>query len=655
MNNHLVLDLEWSVHNTVGSNKGSAFCSDNFVVLAGTLYEGVTTVTPTISTVIEFINGYSGTLVGNNFKSDIHHLRKNGFRFREFVARGGKIFSCDIAEYVLTAQEAKFASLDELSLKYGGTLKDSRLKELWDAGVQTEDMDQEMLASYLEGDLLNTEIVYKAQVEAAKKSGQTPLIEAMMDAALAVAEIEWNGMPVDLKELDIQTERLRGLRLTAIGDCGAEVAKVAPEGIPPHAWNLNSNQQLSALFFGGTIKWDESVPCGTFKSGLRAGHPKFKKEGRSVILNKRFEPEDNWKTAKDGVYSVADSVLEALEARGSDLAKALRRFRELDKEYSTYAENLPKLIHSDGRVHQNLHQTSTNTGRLSASEPNLQNQPTGSEIKRVFGSRYEDGRLVSLDFKQIEVVIAAWDSGDPQMIADVVAGRDAHEETGKVAFPGQTMTKTQKREVKGVNFGKCIYGGGTQTVHLQTGVPKDIIETVAKAFFGRYPRFREWQNELLQQIDQTAFYAGDRTKEGAPARRAYYTTQTGRKYLFVEETPPEWLKARGVEVSFNPPKIKNNRVQGTATGDIVPLVLGRMFRLMCKGPMGKVARLVNTIHDNIVADCRTPEDAKWVGKHLQIEAERAPEVLKEVFGFEFPLPLRVTVATGSNWYEVDQE
>ena len=633
--------------NAVGGNKGSAFCPDNYVVLGGLLEDGVTSISPGAGEIVKRIKApYVGTLVGNNFKSDIHHLRQKGWGFREFVARGGTIWSCDIAEYVLTAQEHKFPSLDDMALKYGGTLKDTRLKELWDAGVQTEDMDKDMLGSYLEGDLLNTEKVYLAQLEAAKKSGQLPLIEAMMEAALAVAEIEWNGMPVDLRELDTQTVRLNGLRaeaaVAALGHLDALSA--------PTPWNLNSNAQISAALFGGTIKWDEKVEAGVFKGGQKAGQPKFKKEERSLTLPRQYEPEAHWETAKEGVWSVADNVLEALAARGSGLARDLRKYRELDKEYGTYAESLPGLIFPDGRVHPNLHQTSTNTGRMSSSEPNLQNQPTGSEIKRVFGSRFPEGKLLSLDFKQLEVVALAFLSGDRQLMEDLRGGKDLHNAVGESVFPGRTMTKEERRTVKTVVFG-LAYGGGAKTLALQAGIPQELAQQVIETFYCRYPEVKEYHERVVREVEEKAHYAGDRTGTGQPCRRSYLAGPTGRKYLFVENDSPDWCRT---PVNFIPTKPKNYPVQGLATGDIVPLVLGKIFRFLCKH-QGDKARLVNTIHDSIVVDCENEYTAQYMEIKLKKIAESSPEFLRETFGIAFDLPLTVSTDTGTNWYEVDQE
>ena len=649
---YVIIDAETTVKNTVGGNKASPFCPDNYVVLLGMLKDGCTATSPASKDILDQLIGFSGTLVGNNFKFDLHWIRKCGFGFREFVARGGKIWSVDIAEYVLTGQEHKFASLDNLSLKYGGTLKDTRLKELWDAGVQTEEMDLEMLRDYLEADLLNTEIVYKAQLEAAKKSGQMPLIEAMMDAALAVAEIEWNGMPVDLKELEKQTKRLEGLRSDA-----QETALFAAYGamggmvVPGPALNLNSAKQMSALLFGGVIEWVDKVPDGVFKTGARAGQPKFKKTPQNAIIPPVFVPEEHWKTATPGVFSVADNVLEALEARGSDLARELRKYRGLAKEYGTYAEGLPKLIHADGKVHQNKHQTSTNTGRMSSSEPNLENQPTGSEIKRIFGSRYENGILLSLDFKQLEVIALAFLSGDRRLIADLKAGKDMHNAVGEVVFPGKTMTKEERRTVKTVVFG-LAYGGGAKTLSQQAGITQELAQQVIETFYCRYPEVRDFHTNMLRKVEEGAFYAADRTAGGSPARRSYLDSPTGRRYLFIENDAPDWCRQR---INFVPTKPKNYPVQGLATGDIVPLVVGRIFRRLCAIGLGTECRLINTIHDSIVFDCKDETTAKAMSSVAKSWAERAPEYLQETFGFEFPLPLSVSSSIGANWYEVDQE
>ena len=646
---HIVLDLETTVKNAVGSNKGSAFCPENFVVLGGTLQDGVVNIRPGAKEIAYLLNDFTGLLVGQNLKFDLHWLRREGFNFRAFVGRGGKIWSCDIAEYVLSAQESKFASLDDLAPKYGGTLKDNRIKELWDAGVGTEAMDADMLAEYLKNDLLNTEKVYLGQVEAATKSGQLPLIEAMMEAALAVAEIEWNGMPIDLGELDTQTVRLFNAREGAMD---AVLRELPPEVLS--ILNIGSPKQVSAILFGGTITYDEKVGAGTFKTGPKAGQPKFKNEERSIVLPRLFEPEPHWQTKTPGVYSVADDVLEALAARGSEFAKALRTYRELDKEYSTYAESLPGLIYPDGNVHPNLHQTSTNTGRLSSSEPNLQNQPTGSEIKRVFKSRFPNGRLVSLDFKQLEVIVLAYLSGDRKLREDILNGVDIHNATGTVVFPGRDMTKAERRTVKTVVFG-LAYGGGAKTLAQQASISERLASDVITAFYSRYPEVKEYHQRVVREVEEKAEYAGDRVG-GTPCRRSYLTGPTGRKYLFVEGLAPEEIRHKlRNPINFTPTKPKNYPVQGLATGDIVPMVLGHIFRTLCARPWKEKVRVVNTIHDSIVLDCEGEDRAEAASRAIQGWAQEAPALLRERFGIEFDLPLLVECSIGSTWYEVDQE
>jgi len=246
-------------------------------------------------------------------------------------------------------------------------------------------------------------------------------------------------------------------------------------------------------------------------------------------------------------------------------------------------------------------------------------------------------------------VVLAFLSGDRQLIKDLQAGRDMHNAVGEVVFPGKTMTKEERRTVKTVVFGLC-YGGGAKTLSIQAGITQDLAQQVIETFYCRYPEVREYHERVVREVEENAFYAGDRTTNGQPCRRSFLAGPTGRKYLFVENDAPDWCRT---PVNFIPTKPKNYPVQGFATGDIVPLVLGKMFRALCRS-QGRV-RLVNTIHDSIVLDCEDFCAASWAKVFVKQMAEAAPEYLKETFGIEFNLPLSVSVTTGRSWYEVDQE
>lgn len=616
----MILDVETTIKSPIGM-KASPYWPENRIVLYG--FEGG--VSETMPPIDDFV-------VGQNLKFDLAHLRKAGWDFYGWLNDGGRIYDTMIAEYLITAQEAKFASLDQLATKYGGTLKDSKIKDYWESGVQTEDIPHEELSEYLWADIENTRLVWENQ----KAYG--PLIDTQMDAALAVHEMEYNGMKVDLKRLQeiqgkLKTERDRLHKI--LTDKLQVLAPQVPE------LNINSGDHLSACLFGGWIRWTEKEPNGYFKSGKRIGQPKFKNVPHEVHLKGVYVARDSWETAKHGVYSTAVEVLEELD---TPFTRKLLEYRKVQKEYSTYAEKLPTMIYPDGCIHHTLHQVSTSTGRLSSAKPNMQNWPSESEVKAIFISRFKGGKIVIFDFKQMEVIALAFLSGDDQLIQDVLDGKDIHIETGKVVFGDRPMTKDERRIVKTVNFG-LAYGGGAKVLALQAKIEEEMAKRIIEAFYERYPDVYGWQQENIHLVEEGGDFQGDYLK-GKPIRRAYLESVTGRKYLFTETFAPQWMNK---PFSFSPTEIKNYPVQGLATGDIVPMMTGRLLRELTNRRFK--AKLVNQVHDSIILDVPEKELDKVVecGK-LVLESS----CFEEVFGVPF-LPLKVSIGIGDNWLEADKE
>lgn len=615
-----VFDAETSVKSPIGS-KASPYWPENKGVLYG--QNGVVSTTlPTIGKLI----------VGQNLKFDLAYLRKGGWDFYGWLNDGGRVYDTMIAEYLITAQESKFASLDKLSEKYGGTLKDDKIKAYWDAGVQTEDIPVEELTEYLLGDLENTRIVWERQ------NATGPLIDTQMDALLAVHEMEYNGMKVDLKKLKEIQNRLKLER--------DRLHKIITDKLQAHYpqvpdININSGDQLSACLFGGVIKWTEKEQDGYYKSGKRVGQPKFRNIHKEVELKGVYEPKPEWATSKDNVFSTAEAVLEEI---GTAFTSKLLEYRKVQKEYSTYAEKLPTMIYPDGCVHHTIHQVSTNTGRLSSAKPNMQNWPSDSEVKAIFVSRFKGGKIVTFDFKQMEVIALAFLSGDEQLIQDVLEGRDIHNETGKVVFGDRPMTKDERRIVKTVNFG-LAYGGGAKVLALQAKIEEELAKQIIEAFYHRYPDVHGWQQENIHLVEDNAEFSGDYLK-GKPIRRSYLDSVTGRKYLFTETFAPEWMNK---PFSFSPTEIKNYPVQGLATGDIVPMMMGRLLRELVR--RGLKAKLVNQVHDSILLDVPQEElDTVVECGKMVLESN----CFEEVFGVPF-LPLKVSIGIGDNWLEADKE
>ena len=373
---YLVIDIETTTKNrgedAIGTNKASPFHPENEMVLIGCkdgsgLRVGNSHVCYPIK---DFL------LVGQNIKFDMLYLYRS-MSWRSWSA-SGVIWDTQLAEYLLTGQQSKYASLDKLAAKYGGTLKDEKIKEYWDHGIDTEDIPKKELEEYLKSDVVNTEIVFRKQYEQAEKLGMLPLIESQMEALLATIEMEWNGMHFDIekgweqgKEVNKQLEEAKALLITTMKKRGL---------IDP---NPSSNDHCSLFLFGGKQKYKTSEPTHPpdhdlyrYKTGARAGEIRTRIVEKHKNIRKWIRPKPEWAASKDGFWSTSDEVLsEILKGReGRAAADLLRVYRELEKDLKTYYVGYAKLFWpNDQKIHASFNHTATNTGRLSSSKPNFQN------------------------------------------------------------------------------------------------------------------------------------------------------------------------------------------------------------------------------------------------------------------------------------------
>lgn len=381
--NFKIIDLETSIKNrgksAIGSNKASPFCIENQVCWTG-ITDSVGYVHTTRESSIS-IAEETKLLVGANIKFDLLYLMRNQ-DFREWM-RKGRIWDVQLAEYLLTGQEHLWAKLDDLAIKYGGTVKDDRLKELWNNDVDTENIDPDIIVPYLRSDVINTEIVFKNQLSLAQELGMMPLMWAQMDALLATTEMEFNGMKFN-KDACIADSVIIAEAVYKLGrdlEDILESSHVNPEG---ESANPNSAKQVSAFLFGGTVvdKVPEPVLSETgepvvYKSGKRKG------EVRTVLRSRERRvrgigaiPNADWETSKKGVYQVNDKVLKTLLKNGysyKNFILKLLRLRSMSKDLKTYFKGYSDLTWPDGFIHPNFNHCATATGRLSHSAPNLGN------------------------------------------------------------------------------------------------------------------------------------------------------------------------------------------------------------------------------------------------------------------------------------------
>jgi len=342
-------------------------------------------------------------LVGLNIKFDLlYALREpaNHTAWMKWVSNGGTVWDCQLAEYLLEgmAPTEHMLSMDEIAPRYGGNTKYNEVKDLWDAGVETYDIDPDLLRRYLcggdgeHGDIGNTEVIFLAQLKRAKANGQLKSILLNMGSLICTTEMELNGMAVDV-ELGMQ----QAAKVASdLADLTVELTKHLPDDLP-FDFKWTSGTQKSALIFGGTVKYEKRMPilkedgtqayvqkkveafympdgtfkpveewdaeatfmggCGagsvsvpiTYTSGKNKGEyktkqitvddlekPKSRMEAFTYTFPRITEPKKQWAGSREGVYSTAAEVIKALANRGIPFLENLGKVEGLAKDLGTY-------------------------------------------------------------------------------------------------------------------------------------------------------------------------------------------------------------------------------------------------------------------------------------------------------------------------------
>lgn len=496
MGRYLVFDLETQTHRSY-KRTANPFDPRNYVVARGWKLQG----DPRNSWAyyraknnsVLYIPDDVTLLIGFNIKFDLMYELVNGNEsLHRFFKRGGRIWDCQYAEYLLKGhvEAVQMVALDDIIESYGGRKKIDEVKALWEAGVQTSDIQEDLLIDYLvgrededrnSGDIGNTELIFLGQIKLALAQSQMKMIQDRMDGLCSTTYMEYAGIKVDTAE---GARRLKVLSAD-LDAKEAELAQFIPE--TPFEFNWNSNIHKSCLIFGGTVKYsvqdtyiDEATgelarykakethyvhadgsthptePGVKYLSGKRKGEYKTKQvevrgelkvkyQDRLFKLDGYTEPKDAWKGALlDGaggpVYSGDSDVMDELATRNIPFLKTLTSKLSLDKEIGTYYVRYdPKkkeyvgmltcVNPADCILHHNLNHTSTITSRLSANNPNLQNIPRAdkSEVKKMFVSRFgADGVMLEADYSQLEVVVQGVLTDDPQLCQDLRDKVDFH-------------------------------------------------------------------------------------------------------------------------------------------------------------------------------------------------------------------------------------
>lgn len=501
----------------------------------------------------------------------------------------GVVFDPMIASYVLNPENNH--SLSELTQRYLGlTIKS--YESVVPKGKTIGDVDIPVIADYCGMQVYATfQLVGKLQEELKPVPKlETLLREIELPLEPVLAEMEEVGIRVDadyLKELSQKLEQ----DLKAIEEKAYEAAG--------DKFNLGSPKQLSQLLFE--------------KLNLD------KKKSRKIASG----------------YSTDAATLEKLQG-DHPVVDAILESRTLSKLKSTYVDALPQLMDKNQRVHTDFNQTATATGRLSSSNPNLQNIPIRTEFSRRIRKAFlpESGwLLVSADYSQIELRILAHLSQEPVLVEAYQNNQDIHTVTAKIVFEKEDITPDERRIAKTINFG-VIYGMGAMRFSRSTGIKKAVASDFIEKFNTRYAKVFDY----LERMKREAIAKG--YVETIKGRRRYFNFEGGSLRAFKGSNPDEVDLAKLKNMGQNDAQLlraaANAPIQGSSA-DIIKIAMVKLHEVL----RNYQARLLLQVHDELVFEVPHSE---W--KELQ------PKI-KETMENALPLsvPLVVDVHVGENWME----
>ena len=337
-----------------------------------------------------------------------------------------------------------------------------------------------------------------------------------------------------------------------------------------------------------------------------------------VILFEKMGIKGGKKT-KTG-YSTAADILDKL-APDHAIVKDILEYRQLTKLKSTYADGLFQVIAKDGRIHSTFNQTITATGRISSTEPNLQNIPVRMELGRLIRKVFvpEEGYVfLDADYSQIELRVLAHMSGDEKLIQAYTEAQDIHRLTASEVFhvPFDQVTDLQRRNAKAVNFG-IVYGISSFGLSQDLSITRKEASEYIEKYFESYPRIKGFLDGLVEEGKE----------------KGYVTTMFGRRRPI-----PELKSSNFMQRSFGERVAMNSPIQGTAA-DIIKIAMNRVYRRLKEENLK--SRLVLQVHDELLIETYK-EEIEEVSAILREEMKGAAKLAVE---------LDVDMHQGNNWYE----
>lgn len=509
--------------------------------------------------------------IGHDVKKDIRFLRSYGYD--GFAAE----FDTAIGAYILNATGSSY-EYDDIAAAFLNETYPSQ-EEVFGKGRTKKAFAALPEAERTAYGARQAEIFFRArkvmEERLAENEQKSLFYDMEMPLIYVLADMEKYGIKVDKAALLAYQKRL-GESLDGMEE---EIYALAGE-----KFNINSPKQLGVILFE--------------KLGLKGG-----------------------KKTKTG-YSTAADVLEKLRT-AHPIVERILHYRQLAKLKSTYADGLLAVMDAETeKIYSTFNQTITATGRISSTEPNLQNIPVrlelGRELRKIFIPESAEFCFLDADYSQIELRVLAHISGDESLIAAFKSNQDIHRMTASQVFhvPFDEVTPLQRSNAKAVNFG-IIYGKGAFSLGQDLGISRKEAEEYINAYFARYPKIKTFMEDTIK----------NGTKNG------YVSTLWNRRRNMPELQSSNFMqRAAGERAAMNMP------IQGTAA-DIIKLAMIKVHRALQEG--GYRSRLILQVHDELLIEAYK-EEKDAVAKILKENMEHAADLL---------VPLDVDVHEGASWFE----
>ncbi len=511
--------------------------------------------------------------VGQNLKYDVLVLRKCGIEVK------GTFFDTMVAHYLFEPETRhNMDVMAENFLNYTTVSIESLIGKKGAKQGSMRDVEPEKIAEYAGEDADITWQLRKAFDPLIKEKKldklfyevETPLIKVL-------ADMEYEGIKVDKDVLKELSESMAKDSLVL----EKEIYELA--GV---TFNIGSPKQLGEVLFD------------------------------------KLKLVDKPKKTKTGQYATGEEILSELADAHPIMGKILD-YREIQKLKSTYIDALPELIHPiDGRVHTSYNQTVAATGRLSSTNPNLQNIPVrtekGREIRKAFVPRNEDYILMAADYSQIELRIMAAFAKDESMIDAFANGRDIHATTASKVFnvPLDEVDSDMRRKAKTANFG-IIYGISAFGLSQRLAIPRKEAAEIIDAYFTEFPGVKKYMDEVINQARENE----------------YVETVLGRRrYLRDINSKNATMRGFAERNAINAP------IQGSAA-DMIKVAMINIHKWMKQEKLK--SRMILQVHDELVFDVHKDEH--------ELMRSKIPEFMKKAL--EIEVPMEVETGFGQNWLE----